>query len=110
MTDNKDLVISAQMRVPDGTVISAKPCYLLTLTEKTGSGKTLQQRRFITLELPAMQTSFVQTKGFYTEATEEEVILNFRTIIQMTEKDQMLELYLPWHSILSIRSLVFKAK
>ena len=106
----KDILIGTQLRVPDGSTISAKPCYLITLTEKVGTGKTAQQKRFIAVDLPTLQTSFIQTKGFYTEATEEEVLLNFKVILSTMDKDQMLELYLPWHSIISIRSLVFKAK
>lgn len=106
----KDFAIEPQMRVPDGSVISAKPCYLVTLTEKVVKGKSEQQRRFISLDKPDMQPAFIHTKGFYTDAKEDEVVQNFRSLVQDTNKDQVLELYLPWHSIVSIRSLVFKAK
>lgn len=106
----KDYVVEAQLRVPDGSIISAKPCYLITLTEKINKGKAEQQRRFIALDLPSMQPAYVQTKGFYTDASEEEIVQNFRSLLQSTNKDQVLELYLPWHSISHIRSLVFKHK
>lgn len=107
---DKDFLIEPQMRVPDGSVISAKPCYLVTMTEKSGVGKNIQQRRFVAIDLPIMVPSHIQTKGFYTDVIEDEIILNFKTIVQGMQKENIIELYLPWHSIISIRSLVFKAK
>lgn len=109
MTD-KDFVIESQMRVPEGSIISAKPYYLITLTEKSGKGKKEEQRRFIALDLPRMEMAHVQTKGIYVDATEEKILEDFRALIQETPRDQITELFIPWHSIINIRSLVFKAK
>jgi hypothetical protein len=110
MSNEKDIIVSAQMRIPDGTSISAKPCYLITLTEKIKTSKGSMPQLFIATELPNMQYGHTQIKGFYTAATKEEIIANFKNLLASADKDQMVELYLPWHAVQSIRSLVFKAK
>ena len=110
---NQDLSVIATMSVPTGTAINNKPCYLITLTEKvgTGVGKAMRHRRFLALELPTMQPSHIQCKGFFLEQDDESIIVNsFRQIIQSTDKDNITELFLPWHSVNAIRNLVFKAK
>lgn len=110
---NQDLSIIATMSVPAGTAINNKPCYLITLTEKvsTGVGKAMRHRRFLALELPMMQSSHIQCKGFFLEQDDELTIVNtFRQIVQETNKDHITEIFLPWHSVCSVRNLVFKAK
>jgi hypothetical protein len=107
---DKDFVINTTMRVPDGTAISNKPCYLITLDEKTGVGKNITHRRFIAVDLPTLMPSYIQTKGYYTEAEEEMVVKEFKNILQGMDKEQMIELYVPWQHIKHIRSLIFKAK
>lgn len=115
----KDFVVEALTRVPDGSVINAKPCYLITLTEmevkktkgKAAKAGVLEQRHFVAIELPNMQpAAYVQTKGFYDTSGEENIIANFRSLVSSVDREQIMELYIPWHSIVSIRSLVFKAK
>jgi hypothetical protein len=110
---NQDLSVIATMSVPAGTAINNKPCYLITLTEKvsTGVGKAMRHRRFLALELPTMQPSHIQCKGFFVEQEDEATIVNsFRQIVQSTDKDNITELFLPWHSVCSVRNLVFRAK
>jgi hypothetical protein len=107
---DQDFVINTTLRVPDGTAISNKPCYLITLDERTGVGKNIQHRRFIAVDLPTLMPSYIQTKGFYTAAEEDIVVKDFKSILQSMDKEQMIELYVPWQHIKCIRSLVFKAK
>lgn len=107
----KDLVIGPQMRVPDGSVISAKPSYLIILTEKTGTGKSNQFRKFISLDLPnTAHPHFVQAKGFYCDQDEDSIIMNYKQIVATVDKEKIIEIYFSASSVFSIRSLVFKAK
>lgn len=123
MPSDKDFVVEVLNRVPDGSVINVKPCYLITLTEKEVKDTKVQSkgskakasvpgpRNFVAIELPNMQNSVcVHTKGFYDTSGEENIIANFRSLVSTIDREQILELYIPWHSIVSIRSLVFKAK
>lgn len=109
---DKDFIIETQVRVPDGSIISEKPKYLILLNEeeekkpKTKSEK----KKFICLDLPAMEPAFVKAKGFFCEASESEIIQNYRSICQNVQPDAKMEIYLPWLSISIIKSLVFKSK
>lgn len=107
---DQDIAITGAFKVPDGSPVSTKPCYLVVLSEKTGIGKNQQFKKFIALELPDMQASFIKIKGFFCDANEETIVVDFRKIIQALDKDTMQELYLPWHAVSYVRSLVFKAK
>lgn len=112
MSEKDVLITASSMRVTDNTAISAKPAYLVSLTEKEsqGVGKKAQAKRFIALDLPTMQPAFIQTKGFYTDADEATILVNFRQMQQEVNKEAIMEVYFPWHSVHSIRSLVFKSK
>jgi hypothetical protein len=111
---NQDLSVIATMSVPSGAAINNKPCYLITLTEKVsaGVGKLMKHRRFLALELPTMEAAHIQCKGFFLGQQDDEAVIatSFRQIVQTTDKDSITELFLPWHSVCSIRNLVFKAK
>lgn len=106
----KDFVINATARVPDGTAISNKPCYLVTLEEKIGTGKDAKHVLFIAVDLPSLQPAFIQTKGYFTATDKDAILKDHKSVLQGMDKEQMAELILPWHEIKSIRSLVFKAK
>jgi hypothetical protein len=96
--------------LPQGSAISKKPCYLVTLDGVSKSGKSVVAR-FIAVDKPDFNNAaFAQVKGFYTDSTEEEVVVNFLDIIRDTPKDQIMEVMFPTHKIHSIRSLVFSAE
>jgi len=102
---DKDVVITAQTRAPDGTSISARPCYLLTVTEMK------KTNHFVALDLPDMsRAACVQVKGFYSDQPEEIIVANYKGLSSEMDKSSIIEMYFPWHSINKIRSLVFKAK
>lgn len=105
--DNKDVVITPQMRVPEGSIISSKPCYLITLKKQD---KT-PARRFLALDLPNMaHPAFAQMKGFFIEQDEAFVVANFRQMVQEMGKEKIVEIYLPSSSVDFIQNLVFRAK
>ena len=105
-----DIAVEVSNRVPNGSVITTKPSYLITLENNLGKTKSL--RYFITLDRPELLNGFVQVKGIFVDndVTEEEIISKFSSILTNSAKDLFLEVLLPWHKICSIRSLVFKAK
>jgi hypothetical protein len=105
MTD-KDFMIESQIRVPDGSAISEKPKYLVFFT----ANDKVKDKRFIATELPDMQASNAKLRGIYVTGSEEELFQNFRTLLQDASKEQYQEVYVPWHAISKIRSLMFKAK
>lgn len=104
MTDNIT-AIPVSTKVPDGSVISAKPCHLISLTS---GGKS--KKMFIALERPVMEPSHIQAKGFFLEWSEENILSNWIDIIKDTDRSVHTEMYFPWHSVISIRNLVYKAK
>lgn len=102
---DKDYAIAATARVVAGSPILNKPVYLLTF-ENPGKSKA---KFFIAIEKPEFQDAFVQVKGVFSEASEDEIINSFADILTQAGKESILEMYFPWHKISSIRSLVFKA-
>lgn len=110
METNKDVVILAQMRAPDGTTISARPCHLLTVKKAVGT-KGTQASHFISLDKPDFtQAGWVQVKGFFCDQDEEVILANYKQIVQETGKELVTEMYFPRDEIKRIKSLVFKAK
>jgi hypothetical protein len=98
----KDLAIGVTTMPPVG-VISRKPSYLITLDGKT-------QKRFVTLDKPEIQNGFVQAKGIYSEESEDDIVQKYADLLTSSPKELILEMMFPLAKIVSIRSLVFKAK
>lgn len=90
-----------------GSAISKKPSYLVTMEDTSGKTKVL--KRFITVDKPDLLQGFVQAKGFFSDAEEDEIINNLSGILTSTKKELICEIMFPWHKICSIRSLVFNA-
>jgi hypothetical protein len=67
-------------------------------------------KKFITLDKPEFLEGFVQAKGIFSELPDSEIINNYSQLLTTAPKELILEMFLPWHKIHSIRSLVFKAK
>jgi hypothetical protein len=92
--------------VPNVSTVSKKPSYLILLDNKSKS-----PIKFITLDRPAfINVGFLEAKGIFSDESEEDIIKNFSTLLTNVEKDLILEMMFTQHRILSIRSLVFKAK
>jgi len=92
-----------------GTVaVSKKPSYLILMEDSSSKSKNV--KKFITLDKPELLQGFVQVKGFFSDAPEEEIIKNFVDLLTSTSKDLILEVLIPWHKISYMRSLVFKQK
>lgn len=64
--------------------------------------------KFITINQPEFVAGFIQVKGFFSEATEEDIVKNYSSITQATNNEKIVEIYFPNHRILNIRSLIYK--
>jgi hypothetical protein len=104
---NHDLAIAVTGLVPQGAAISRKPPYLVLLKE--GSGKTVVEERFISLDKPELLNGFIQVKGIYSEFSEEKIIRTFNDILTNNPKEAIVEMLFPNHRVASIRSLAFSA-
>lgn len=103
---SNDIAISVS-GLPNMAVVSKKPPYLIILEDNT---KNKIIRKFITLDKPELLQGFVQVKGFFSDASEDEIIKNFSDLLTSVSKDLVLEVLIPWHKISYMRSLVFKQK
>jgi hypothetical protein len=90
---------------PTNVAISKKPCYLVWLDVS----KTHKGRPFIALDKPSFEMGFIHVKGFYSVEKEDDIIVRFSDLIRDLPKEEIVEIYVPWHRIDSIRSLVFNA-
>lgn len=103
----KDFAIGTVAAPLVGSAISQKPRYLIVLED--GSGKTKATTLFIAVDKPDLLNGFIGVKGIYTDASEEDVLAKFNTILTSTPKEQQVDILFPWHRVASIRSLVFNA-
>lgn len=101
---DRDVIISSTGLVPNGSVISQKPSYLIKIFSENKKSKKL----FVTIDQPKIETSYVQCKGFYYDGDEDALYANYIDIVSSQNKALNVEVWIPWHSIELIRSLVFK--
>ena len=104
---DKDFAVGAIAGVPAFGALNKKPPYLVTLEDASGKKNSFQ--KFITLDKPDTQNGFLMTKGFFTESSEDEIIKNFNDLLTATSKDLIIDVWFPWHRVVSVRSLVFNA-
>lgn len=101
---DRDVVITSTGVVPNNNLIAQKPSYLIKVLSDNKKTKKL----FVTVEQPKIETSHVQSKGFYYDGSEEELYLRYNDIVNECDKALYVEVWIPWHSIEIIRSLVFR--
>jgi len=94
--------------IPNVSSVSNKPSYLVTLDDSTGKARVT--RRFITLDKPEQGNGFISAKGFFCEASEEEIILSFSRLLTSIPKESIIDIMIPWHKVCYVRSLIYKAK
>lgn len=79
--------------------------YLDIFENKKGNVK-----KFITIDKPDTSDSFVQMKGIFTEAPDEDIFSSYQSILTSSKKEDIIEIMVPWNRIHLLKSLVFKAK
>jgi hypothetical protein len=104
---DKDFNVSAISSFPAVATVSKKPLYLVTLEPSGKKGGSYQ--KFIAIDKPDSQNGFITAKGFFTESPEDEVIKTFSELLTSTPKELILDMWFPWHRVVSVRSLVFNA-
>ena len=102
-----DILVGVTAGPMMSNLLAKKPSHLISL-ENVGKGKTISY--FITLDKPELLNGFIQAKGIFSNLSEEEIIKSFSEILMDAPKDSILEILFPWHRIINVRSLVFKAK
>lgn len=105
---DKDFTVSTVSGFPTVAATSKKPIYLITLEDQSTSKKTTYQK-FIAIDKPDSQNGFIMVKGVFSENSDEEIIKTFSEILTSSPKESILDMWFPWHRIVSIRSLVFNA-
>lgn len=101
---DRDVVINSTGLVPNGSLISQKPSYLI----KIYSDNKKSRKLFVTIDQPKIESSYVQCKGFYYNGDEEVLYSTYAEIVSSQNKALNIEVWIPWHSIEIIRSLVFR--
>ena len=92
-----DIAVGVTAQLPTIGAINKKPAYLITLE----NGKSL--KKFITLDKPELLNGFLQVKGIYSDASEDEIIKSFSELLTNSPKELILDVMLPWHKICSVR-------
>lgn len=100
----RDVIIASTGIVPSSNMVPPKPSYLIKVVSDNKKSKKL----FVTIEQPKIETSYVQSKGFYYDGDEETLIAKYLDIVSSHNKALYVEVWIPWHSIEIIRSLVFR--
>jgi hypothetical protein len=109
MMAGTDILVGVTAGPMMSNLITKKPSHLITL-ESDSKGKYINHQRFITLDKPELLNGFIQVKGIFSLLSENEIIESFSDILADTPKESILEILFPWHRIICIRSLVFRAK
>lgn len=86
-----------------------KPSYLV-IFEDYAATKKGNVKKIVTLDKPDCSGNFIQAKGIFSEASEEEVVSSYQNLLTEAKKEDIVEVMIPWNRIFSVRSLVFKAK
>jgi len=100
----KDIAVGITAAPMQMGALSKKPPHLITLEY----GK--QIKIFISLDKPDILNGFIQVKGMFIDDSEDEVIKNFSDILTNSSKELICDIMFPWHKIVSVRNLIFKAK
>jgi hypothetical protein len=81
-----------------------KAPYLLVVQIKKGF------RNFLSLEKPEFFHQHLSTKGFFCEASDDEIAKNFAQILTDTSRELYTEMSFPLTKVEYVKNLVYKAK
>jgi hypothetical protein len=86
-----------------------KPAHLVYVVDNYDKRDNLKIRYLLTLDKPTMEVPYLLAKGYFIEKTEEEIHASFNEILATEKKESMIEIYLPWHRVFQVKSLIFKS-
>lgn len=114
MAGDKDIAVGAIgalgstiSGIPTGPAAKVAPSYLVKLMPDM-SEKAKKYKMFIAVEQPQFMVDHIHTKGFFSELCEDDIVVTYREVVAQTTASDILEMWIPWHVIHSVRSLVFK--
>jgi hypothetical protein len=91
--------------IPNAGGMSKKPPHLIEMTE--GKSKVY----FLSTDRPELQGNFVQVKGSFVSSDQiKELEADAVGFVSQVPKENIYDMLLPTHRILSIKNLAFKAK
>lgn len=109
MSSDKDILVGSPLAIPMGPPVKSIPSYLVKLLPDITAGtKTKSYRMFLAVEQPQFNADFIHTKGLFSEASEDDIITGYKEMVAAATAAQIIEMWIPWHTIHSVRSLVFK--
>ncbi len=97
---SKDVILAPTNKVA-GAITPNKPIYLILIDD----GKS--KKKFLTIDRPDLQASYVQAKGIFSDISEENISDKYQDILTSVPKESILEMIFPWNKILSIKNLIF---
>lgn len=107
MSNDKDIMVGSTINIPTGPPVKVAPSYLVKISGTEGA-KNKTAKLFLAIEQPQFNTDFIHTKGFFTDATEDDIVTGYREMVAAATQAQIIEMWIPWHTIQFVRSLVFK--
>ncbi len=82
--------------------------HLIKLIDR--ASKTPKELFFVSVSAVSKDPLVVTVKGVYTKDTEEKIAENPYEYVKQVNKEDIVEMQFPWHNIISIRNLIYKAK
>jgi len=55
-------------------------------------------------------TPYIKLVGFKTDESAETVVASFNSLLEKEDKNNYVEISLPWHRVVKVQSLIFKQK
>jgi hypothetical protein len=107
---SNDLSIATTYNVPQAGAQPTKPPHLVVLNGKVGVAKNSHNECFLAIEAPEMQTAYVKARGYFMDATPEDISKGWRDMLTSIDKDRIEELYIPWSDVKRVKNLTYKAK
>jgi hypothetical protein len=100
----QDTIIQ-QVSIPsDNITIRRQPTYLVSFTDSTKKNSYFVATKY------EEGTSCAKLTGFSIDLDETKIVAGYDDIIKGTDKENFVEMFVPWHRIKSVRSLVFRQK
>ncbi len=83
-----------------------KPPYLVRLVPPSGKKLLL----FLAFDKPTFHASHIETKGYFVEMAEEDLIKNVEAILTSTKSELICEMMYPLHRVFDVKNILYKPK
>lgn len=103
---SSDIAVGSTLTIPTHSNKTV-PYYLVKMATDKKS-LVAGEEFFISFGEPDLNSNFLHVKGFFSGSKREDIVANYKDMVANTDPSQMVEMWMPWHTVHSIRSLVFK--